>query len=299
MITSTCIFPAVAEESDFDETRCYSVTEAYEYPVTTGSEEWSSLESLDEKIEVCRVDENVLNSMTTQALLETVLNYPLLINVFAFNTVDEGIHSVMQYFSGLQILFERDDAEACILDYLQIQTYADRNEDELSDNDLVKKAYLTSFYQYMTEAEISPLISTPGGTPVTSYYNMTWSDHGTTKAQAQAQENLIKATYPNATELAGINPAYNCHSYAFYSASTSNKYWINDPNPYLSDGSYTKMSSASAGYRACWAKSEHSAIVYSVSGSTIRVTSKWGAYGLFRHKLNDCPYSGSVSYWKG
>lgn len=121
-----------------------------------------------------------------------------------------------------------------------------------------------------------------------------------TRAEAQKNHNALAARYPKAAVVSGINPAYNCHSYAWYSTSTSNKYWINDPNAYMYDGSYTKQSSASAGNKACWSGSPypvHSAIVRSVSGNTVTYISKWGFNGVFIHSANDCPYSGAIAYW--
>ncbi|NCE63148.1 hypothetical protein D1159_00785 [Pseudoflavonifractor sp. 524-17] len=43
--------------------------------------------------------------------------------------------------------------------------------------------------------------------------------------------------------LSRATPSYNCHSYAWYSQSISNNYWINDPKPYMNDGSYSKYAS--------------------------------------------------------
>lgn len=291
LTVSLCLVPSMAVDTS-STSSVYSVTEPYVYPVVPGTDEWEALDSLAEKIEACSIDENTLAAMSTPALVETVITYPLLINIYAFNSVEEGIESVSQYFDGIQVLLNRENAAEYISSCLQMQTFSPD-----SDEDLVRESYLSTLYLFMTGSQITPYVVTPSGSPVDAIYNMTWADHGFT--QAQAQENLMKATYPNAVELAGINPAYNCHSYAFYSASTSNKYWINDPNPYLADGSYSRMTSAGEGYRVCWPGTTHSGIVSSASGSTVRVTSKWGTLGLFRHLLNDCPYSGSVTYWRG
>ena len=109
--------------------------------------------------------------------------------------------------------------------------------------------------------------------------------------------------YPNATVVSSINPKYNCHSYAWYSTSTSNSWWIEDPTPYLTDGSYNKKSGAAVGYKAAWpgvspfpSIPSHSAIVYTMGGS-IKYISKWGFNGVFIHSASDCPYSGTITYW--
>ena len=113
-------------------------------------------------------------------------------------------------------------------------------------------------------------------------------------------QNYIKNTYPNATILAQPSILYNCHSYAWHSASTSNKFWIDDPSKYMSDGSYkylgTISSSSSSvtgavnGNKAFYKNTDdtynHSAIIYN---STL-YTSKLGSNCLIRHAQAYCPY---------
>ena len=83
-------------------------------PDQPGTEEWAKLDSLDAKIAVCKVDPELMNSMTTEALLETVLDSPLLPNVYAFGSAELGIGSVSGYFEGLQMLHDGEDAAECI-----------------------------------------------------------------------------------------------------------------------------------------------------------------------------------------
>jgi hypothetical protein len=88
----------------------YTITEAYQYPVVPGMEEWKKLKSLPEMAVACQVPEDILGSMTTEALIETVVNYPLFINLFAYENKKTGLEHVKGYFNGLQELYERDDA---------------------------------------------------------------------------------------------------------------------------------------------------------------------------------------------
>ena len=100
-------------------TEVYTVDEPYVYPVVPRTEEWNRMSSLREKIEACYVDENLMRSMTTPALLETVLNYPLLANIYAFDTLEMGMASVSSYFKGIEILAQREDAGIYIEEYRQ------------------------------------------------------------------------------------------------------------------------------------------------------------------------------------
>lgn len=99
--------------SEKDE-RAKQIDTPYVYPIQPGTEEWAKLDSLDAKIAACKVDPELMNSMTTEALLETVLDYPLLPNIYAFSSAEIGIGSGSGYFEGLQILHDREDTAECI-----------------------------------------------------------------------------------------------------------------------------------------------------------------------------------------
>lgn len=99
--------------SEKDE-RAKQIDTPYVYPIQPGTEEWAKLDSLDAKIAACKVAPELMNSMTTEALLETVLDYPLLPNIYAFSSAEIGIGSVSGYFEGLQMLHDREDAAECI-----------------------------------------------------------------------------------------------------------------------------------------------------------------------------------------
>lgn len=121
--------------------------------------------------------------------------------------------------------------------------------------------------------------------------------------------------YPNVTKLATANSAYNCHSYAWYSQTTTNPYWMNDPSKYWKDGSYTLVKGGPATSQKMTYLTRglltHSAIVTTIKqgasqayyyyADLVTATSKWGAYGLYRHRGDDSPYwvsNTTVNYYK-
>lgn len=99
----------------------YTVDEPYEYPILPGTEEWNSLGSFQEMVAACHVDEGLLASMTTPALLETVLHYPLLGSGLLYDTQEQWIESVSSYFKGLGLLLAREDAGECLLKFVEAQ----------------------------------------------------------------------------------------------------------------------------------------------------------------------------------
>ncbi len=90
----------------FDET----ITYPYDYPVKGGTEEWKAFTSLDEMLEACQIPESILKKMSTAGLVETVLNYPLLGNIYAYNSLQQGFEAVTAQFNGLEELLKRKDA---------------------------------------------------------------------------------------------------------------------------------------------------------------------------------------------
>ena len=271
----------------------------YQYPVTPGMDAWRTFQSFDEMIDACQIPNNILTQMSTEALIESVLDYPLASIIFAYDTPAEGIKKISSYFNGLQELEKRDDSIELM------NTRSISLTQEMSTNP-TKTFFANAIIDMLSEkaiAFVSPQSElhynyTPNGSRVQFMYNLTWADHGITASYADSQNENFKAMFPNATPIREEDPTYNCHSYAWYSTSTGNRYWLqrNGAYTYISDGSYTKTSSPRSGDKVWYGSADdHSAIYYGNS----KVTSKWGALGLFRHDVSYCPYDASdVSYWR-
>ena len=302
MIALVSIFPAQASAAGTGGESRQLVDVAYDYPIVPGTAQWNSFTSRDERVAACHVDAELLESMTTRALVETVLTYPMLIDMYAFNTLQEGIAQVSKDFAGISILKERSDAVSCLEQYLASA------KQEKATAESIELIYADDLIQYIDVNQQSSLsifrytpatLYTPNGSAVAAYKDSTYSNRRTTEEAALAQQKEYLSVYPNTVLLTVANPKYNCHSYAWYSSSP-NRYWIENPSPYMQDGSYSSHSAPKIGDKVYWNNGSHSGIVYGVGGGTqnpVTVTSKWGVLGVFRHRTNDCPYSGTVSFW--
>ena len=103
---------------------------------------------------------------------------------------------------------------------------------------------------------------------------------------------------------------YNCHSYAWYSRTTSNPYWIEDYEEDLDISQQIRLfihdphtisvseKNLQAGDIVVYFSNKegregtilHSAVVTSVdSNGVIRCTSKWGKLGLYSHEIYEVP----------
>jgi len=88
---------------------------AYDYPIKPGTDKWKTLSGHPGMVEVCQIPTSVLRRLSTDGLIETVLTYPLIYDVWAYNTPQEGISAVISQFNGLQELLIRHDSGAKLL----------------------------------------------------------------------------------------------------------------------------------------------------------------------------------------
>ncbi|MDY2969812.1 MAG: hypothetical protein SOR83_07570 [Butyricicoccus pullicaecorum] len=286
------------------------------YTVLPGSEEWNEM-AVSERLDSCYVSLQEAKGMTTEALVETVVNYPYLVNMYAFDTLAEGIESVSSFFPGLAELLQRQDAVEALQKFT-VNKQHEAKSNAGSTDDALKELHVATLESFLTQSEVkddalvSPRVTvktvkTPNGTNVEAYYGLTWRDQGVSEEYANEISNAYLEVYPSAKIVRDASPSYNCHSYAWHSTGSNNKYWINDPSAYMDDGSYS-MSFSKAGNKIVYEQVKghkiiHSGIVKSSNGGKTTVTSKWGTYALYSHERSDCPYSeefGSIStsYWE-
>jgi hypothetical protein len=87
----------------------------YFYPVQPGTPEWSKLTSLDEKIAACQVPEDILKRLTTKALVDTIMTYPLMGNDVFYIDPQSGLEENFAHANCVQELYTRQDAATELL----------------------------------------------------------------------------------------------------------------------------------------------------------------------------------------
>ena len=126
-------------------------TTAYDYPIKPGTSEWSQFDDHAEMVDACQIPEDVLKTMSTDALIETVLNYPLLDDIYAYDTFQEGFDAVSEHFNGLLELLNRGDAGSELLAKYQgmdVTTDANTVTSKWGPGALVKHFYTECPYYY-------------------------------------------------------------------------------------------------------------------------------------------------------
>lgn len=85
------------------------VDSPYEFPIKPTTKEWESISSSKEMLAVSQIPDSILKNISTEALAETCLNYPLFFEYTASNDERSAIEVMIQNFNGLKELSQRDD----------------------------------------------------------------------------------------------------------------------------------------------------------------------------------------------
>ena len=90
-----------------------SVTAPYQFPVQPGTPEWVGL-SANARRAACRLPAGLAEQMTSEALLETALDYPYVSSILAFSDPVQGFWSNAKYNDALAELVTRPNAAAVV-----------------------------------------------------------------------------------------------------------------------------------------------------------------------------------------
>lgn len=121
-----------------------SNTDKFVYPIQPGSEKWENLNH-GERILALQIPENILKNMSTEELVEAVLDYPCFIDFMFYNTYQEGFEVLKQNFNGIRELFSRNDFGEYLLNkYKQknVRTLLNINSKDQQFENSLKLTYL-------------------------------------------------------------------------------------------------------------------------------------------------------------
>jgi hypothetical protein len=108
----------------------------YDFPIKPRTDEWKAFTTHEEMVKACQIPTSVLRQLYTDGLIETVLSYPLINDVWAYNTPQQGISAAIGQFNGLQELLNRHDSGAKLLSkYTSMDIESIRKD--LSDSELI------------------------------------------------------------------------------------------------------------------------------------------------------------------
>jgi hypothetical protein len=115
----------------------------WDYPVKPGTEAWKKFNSNEEMVNACQIPEKILSALSTENLTKLCLQYPLLHDVFAFNSINDGLDKLFDDFNGIRELYKRKDVSENL-----VKRYAEKLQNfpfwDGSASDLEKGRFIVS-----------------------------------------------------------------------------------------------------------------------------------------------------------
>ena len=134
--------------------------EPWVFPVQPGTPEWRKL-SVRQRLESCQIPEEVIKGMSTDALLETVLHNPYIIDIMAYSTLEQGIERTSLKIPALKELLERSNVRLAIRRY--------ESENKAAKSTVISETLLTAFLHrislYLDLEELEAQLQAAGQLP--------------------------------------------------------------------------------------------------------------------------------------
>ncbi|WP_432406488.1 hypothetical protein [Wukongibacter sp. M2B1] len=102
------------------------------YPITPDDKKWEEFTSKKEMLDACRISQDILDEMTTDELIKAVLDFPLIINLYLYNSYEDGLEALEEESDAFKELLKRSDANEKLSNILKIKkTKSNTNENSL------------------------------------------------------------------------------------------------------------------------------------------------------------------------
>ena len=106
-------------KNDEPETDClaFKFSDTYKYPLTPGTDEWKNYEGNIR--EALQIPNDVLETISTEGLLESLLKHPYFPDYFLYDSRQLGFDHLSYWSPGIEVLLKRPDFFSVILDRYQ------------------------------------------------------------------------------------------------------------------------------------------------------------------------------------
>jgi len=93
-------------------------SDCYHYPYLPGTEAWKELhnQGLDVVYDACKISNDVLNKLSTEAVIQAFFDYPFISSIYAFNTMLEGYSNMLKKNSAYAEILKRGDAASILVE---------------------------------------------------------------------------------------------------------------------------------------------------------------------------------------
>lgn len=88
-----------------------------EYPITSDSVQWKKFTTHKQMVEACTIPDEIIEKLSTQELIGMIMDYPLLCDLYYYDTYEQGLYTLVSQFNGLRELLRRKDGISELIKY--------------------------------------------------------------------------------------------------------------------------------------------------------------------------------------
>lgn len=108
----------------------------YEYPITPEDSEWHELGDVSAKIEACRIPQEVLDAMTDEELLQAILDFPFLGDLFVSSQYPQEIGFFEEECDAYREILTRENAKTVIFEKIEVLSNGESVDEEFKYHSL-------------------------------------------------------------------------------------------------------------------------------------------------------------------
>lgn len=87
---------------------------SYNYPIYLGMKGWDALKTTADKVNACQIPPEILDSMSTQAVIQAIWEHPLLVDIVKEGNYQSGFDAVIAKTNAYKVLLTRRDSGRCL-----------------------------------------------------------------------------------------------------------------------------------------------------------------------------------------
>ena len=88
----------------------------YVYPLTPKDPEWKEIEDYLDKVKACKIPQAILENLSDEQLVQAIIDYPLIYDVFFFSDVNKGVEHLAKTCDAFAELLKRERAKDVLFD---------------------------------------------------------------------------------------------------------------------------------------------------------------------------------------
>lgn len=113
--TDKVVISSSDKEQSVIQVRSISRQPVFEFP----NIQWASYDNHQQKLDACQIPDSLLSKIPTDELVKICMDYPMLLDAYAFNSIVQGMERVVSEFNGFTELQRREDNCLVLFEFLK------------------------------------------------------------------------------------------------------------------------------------------------------------------------------------